>query len=198
MQIFDKFRQIADESTGIPSYAHGQTGVMSTTRTAAGMSMLMGAASLSVKTVVKNIDDFLLKPLGEAMFQWNMSFYEGDINIVGDLEVHAGGAASLMQNEIKSQRLTAFGQLLQNQAIAPFVKIPAYVKAFVESLDLNPDDLVNDQNEAAIYASIIGTAGGPQNPGGGMGIPGGVPGAALPGDEQFSGNPEGGQPPPQG
>src|SRR5690606_13888316 len=61
LQMFDKFRQIADESTGIPSFAHGQTGVMSTTRTAAGMSMLLGAASLNVKTVMKNIDDFLLK-----------------------------------------------------------------------------------------------------------------------------------------
>ena len=197
MQIFDKFRQIADESTGIPSYAHGQTGVMSTTRTAAGMSMLMGAASLNVKTVVKNIDDFLLKPLGEAMFQWNMAFYEGDINIVGDLEVDAGGAASLMQNEIRSQRLTAFGQLLANPAIAPFVKIPAYIKAFVESLELDPEEFINDESQAKIYAELIGAAGGlksQQGMGGGMpnqmGVPGAIPPPAMPGDEQFAGTPQ--------
>jgi len=86
MQMFDKFRQLADESTGIPSYSHGQTGVQSMTRTASGMSMLMGAASLNIKTVIKNIDDQLIKPLGESMFQWNMQFYEGDLPIVGDLE----------------------------------------------------------------------------------------------------------------
>ena len=40
--MFDKFRQLADEATGIPSYSHGATGVQSTTRTASGMSMLMG------------------------------------------------------------------------------------------------------------------------------------------------------------
>ena len=45
MQMFDKFRQLADEQTGIPSYRHGQTGVQSMTRTASGMSMLLGAAS---------------------------------------------------------------------------------------------------------------------------------------------------------
>ena len=64
LMMFDRFRQLADESTGIPSYSHGTTGVQSTTRTAAGMSMLMGAAALSIKTVIKNIDDFLLRPLG--------------------------------------------------------------------------------------------------------------------------------------
>ena len=31
MQMFDKFRQLADESTGLPSYSHGQTGVQSMT-----------------------------------------------------------------------------------------------------------------------------------------------------------------------
>lgn len=194
MQIFDKFRQIADESTGIPSFAHGQTGIMSTTRTAAGMSMLMGAASLAVKTVVKNIDDFLLKPLGEAMFQWNMSFYEGDLDIVGDMEVNAGGASSLMQNEIRSQRLTAFGQLFANPAIAPFIKIPAYVKAFVESLELDPNELVNNPEEAAMYAAIMGAAGGvqggatPQAGSMGGGQVGGVPAPAMPGGEGFSAN----------
>ena len=65
MMMFDKFRQLADEQTGIPSYSHGQTGVQSMTRTASGMSMLLGASSLNIKTVVKNLDDFLLRPLGE-------------------------------------------------------------------------------------------------------------------------------------
>ena len=34
MQAFDKTRMLADEATGIPSYAHGQSGVTGTTRTA--------------------------------------------------------------------------------------------------------------------------------------------------------------------
>ena len=76
LMMFDKFRQLADEQTGIPSYSHGQTGVQSMTRTASGMSMLLGASSLNIKTVIKNLDDFLLKPLGEAYFQWNMQFLE--------------------------------------------------------------------------------------------------------------------------
>jgi len=156
MQMFDRFRQLADESTGIPSYSHGYTGVTGMTRTASGMSMLMGAASLNIKTVIKNLDDFLLKPLGQAFFQWNMQFYEGELNIIGDLEIKALGTSSLMQKEVRSQRLTTFLQTVQNPAIAPFVKIPTLVKELAYSLDLDPEEIINSPEEASIYATIIG------------------------------------------
>ena len=156
MMMFDKFRQLADEQTGIPSYSHGQTGVQSMTRTASGMSMLLGAASLNIKTVIKNLDDFLLKPLGEAYFQWNMQFLESKLGVKGDLEVKATGTASLMQKEVRSQRLTTFLQSVQNPAIAPFVKINKLIGELAYSLDLDPDEILNDPEEAAIMAQIIG------------------------------------------
>ena len=156
MQMFDKFRQLADESTGIPSYSHGQTGVQSMTRTASGMSMLMGAASLNIKTVIKNIDDTLIKPLGESMFQWNMQFYEGDLPIIGDFEIKATGSSSLMRKEVRSQRLTMFLQTIQNPQIAPFVRISEVIKELAHSLDLDPEEILNSKDEAEIHAKIIG------------------------------------------
>lgn len=156
MMMFDKFRQLADEQTGIPSYSHGMTGVQSMTRTASGMSMLLGAASLNIKTVVKNLDDFLLKPLGQAYYQWNMQFFDGDLDIQGDLEIRAMGTNSLMQKEVRSQRLTMFLQTAQNPAIAPFVKISKIISELAYSLDLDPDEILNDPEEAAIMAQIIG------------------------------------------
>jgi hypothetical protein len=156
MMMFDKFRQLADEQTGIPSYSHGQTGVQSMTRTASGMSMLMGASSLNIKTVIKNLDDFLLKPLGESYFQWNMQFFEGGIDVKGDLEVKATGTNSLMQKEVRSQRLTMFLQTAQSPAIAPFVKISKLISELAYSLDLDPDEILNDPEEAAMMAQIIG------------------------------------------
>ena len=156
MMMFDKFRQLADEQTGIPSYSHGQTGVQSMTRTASGMSMLLGAASLNIKTVVKNLDDFLLKPLGKAYFQWNMQFFEGKLQTEGDLEVNALGTNSLMQKEVRSQRLTMFLQTAQNPAVAPFVKMSKLISELAYSLDLDPDEILNDPEEAALAAQIIG------------------------------------------
>ena len=156
MMMFDKFRQLADEQTGIPSYSHGQTGVQSMTRTASGMSMLLGASSLNIKTVVKNLDDFLLRPLGEAFFQWNMQFFEGSLDVKGDLEVKATGTNSLMQKEVRSQRLTTFLQTVQNPSVAPFVKVSKLISELAYSLDLDPEEVLNDPEEAAIMAQIIG------------------------------------------
>ena len=162
LMMFDRFRQLADESTGIPSYSHGTTGVQSTTRTAAGMSMLMGAAALNIKTVVKNIDDYLLRPLGESMFAWNMQFNEDTPEIRGDLDVKARGTSSLMQKEVRSQRLMTFLQTASNQNLAPFVKWHSVLSEIAKSLDIEPEKLINDPERAAIFAKIMGMANGNQ------------------------------------
>ena len=193
MQIFDKFRQLADEATGIPSYSHGTTGVMSTTRTASGMSMLMGAAALNIKTVVKNVDDYLLRPLGETLFQWNMQFNKDIPDIQGDLDVKAQGTSSLMQKEVRSQRLMTFMQVASNQFLAPFVKWHSIIREIAKSMDIDPDQLVNDPEKAAIFAKMIGEmnanqqAEGNNQQQGGMGATGGVPAGATVTDTQGSG-----------
>ena len=155
IQMYDKARQLADEETGIPSIMHGQTGVTGTGRTAAGLSMLLGSSGLSIKTVIKNIDDYLLKPMGEAFFQWNMQFNEDDPDIIGDLEIKPKGTASVMQKEVRSQRLTMLLQTVANPMLAPFIKIPNLLKELAISQDIDPDSLVNDVNEAQIYAEIL-------------------------------------------
>tara|TARA_R100000027_G_scaffold21432_1_gene15511 strand:+ start:464 stop:2593 length:2130 start_codon:yes stop_codon:yes gene_type:complete len=193
MQMFDRFRQLADESTGIPSYSHGQTGIQSTTRTASGMSMLMGAAALNIKTVIKNIDDYLLKPLGESFFHWNMQFNKDIPEIQGDLDVKARGTSSLMMKEVRSQRLMTFMQVASNQFLAPFVKWHSIIKEIAKSLDVDPDQVVNDPEQAAIFMKLMGEVNGNQqtqgnNPQqGGMGLTGGVPAGANVADTQGSG-----------
>ena len=155
IQMYDKARQLADEETGIPSIMHGQTGVTGTGRTAAGLSMLLGSAGLSIKTVIKNLDDHLLKPIGEAFFQWNMQFNEDQPESEGDLEIKPKGAASVMQKEVRSQRLTALLQTVANPMLAPFIKIPNLIKELAISQDIDPDSLVNDMDQAQIYAEML-------------------------------------------
>jgi len=155
LQMYQTARQLADEETGIPSIIHGQTGVSGTGRTAAGLSMLLGSAGLSIKTVIKNIDDFLLKPLGESFFQWNMQFNDDNAEIIGDLEIKPKGVASVMQKEVRTQRLTTLLQTIANPMLAPFIKIPNLIKELALSQDIDPDQLVNDPDEAAIFADIL-------------------------------------------
>ena len=154
MQMFDKARVLADESTGFPSFAHGQTGVSGVGRTASGISMLMSAANGSIRNVVKNVDDYLLGPIAKAFFNFNMQF-NYDEEIKGDLEVKARGTESLMANEVRSQRLMQFLGVVQNPVLAPFAKMDYIIREIAKSMDLDPDKLTNSMSDAAVQAEIL-------------------------------------------
>ncbi len=154
LMMFDKFRQLADESTGIQSYSHGQLGVSGMTRTSSGMSMLMGASALNIKGVLSNIDTFLLEPLGNALFAWNMQF-NPDVEIEGDLSVKALGVTSMMNKEVRSQRLLMLMQVGANPLWAPFINGEYVIKQLVKDLDLDPDKATNDIQSAKLQALII-------------------------------------------
>lgn len=186
LAMFEKARQLADEAVGLPSYSHGQTGVSGTTRTAAGMSMLMGAAASNIKTVTKNVDDYLLRPLGEAMFAWNMQF-DYDPECQGDLEVKARGTESLMQTEVKSQRLMSFLQVASNPAVTPFVKMPYIVREIARSMELDPDKITNNPDEAMLQALKMQQMGSMQAPSPQPGANPGAPPGANPSDMTGSG-----------
>jgi hypothetical protein len=207
LQLFDKARQLADESTGLPSFSHGQTGVTGVGRTASGISMLMNAASGSIKTVIKNVDDYLLRPLGEGLFRFNMQFnFNPDIK--GDLEVKARGTESLMANEVRSQRLMQFLQVASNPALAPFAKFQYVIREIAKSMDLDPDKVTNNMDEAAIQAELMkgmqaeqpqaqqGQPPAGANPMDPTGAGGGTIGTGIaptPGEQGFTGTPQDGQ-----
>ena len=208
LQLFDKARQLADESTGLPSFSHGQTGVSGVGRTASGISMLMNAASGSIKTVIKNVDDYLLKPLGEGLFRFNMQF-DFDRSLKGDLEVKARGTESLMANEVRSQRLMQFLQVASNPALAPFAKFQYVIREIAKAMDLDPDKVTNNMDEAALQAELMkqfqapldnqqqqqqppaGTD--PMDPTGAGGATIGTGVAPTPGEQGFTGTPQNGQ-----
>ena len=183
IQMYQISRQLADEETGIPSVLHGQTGVTGTGRTASGLSMLLSSGSLSIKTVVKNIDDFLLKPLGEAYFQWNMQYNDDSPDIVGDLSIKPRGTSAVMQKEVRTQRLTALLQTVANPMLAPFIKLPNLVKEIAISQDIDPEELVNDLDEAQLYAKVLQGLQNAQQGTGPEGGPAGQPPAGMGGPD---------------
>lgn len=215
LALFDKARQLADESTGIPSYSHGQSGIQGVGRTAAGMSMLMGAAAQNIKAVVKNIDDYLLVPLGRALFAFNMQF-NFDPKYIGEVEVVAHGTDSLMRNEVRGQKILQFMQVTSNPMDAPYTKRDYLLRELAQSLDLDPEKTVNDPREAGIQAEVMakmhaamgpaapqpGTqapnpsgAPSPQDPtgnGGGNIAPGQAPNPGMPGNTGAGGGDNGG------
>jgi hypothetical protein len=159
----------------------------------------MGAAQGGIKSVIKNVDDYLLRPLGEGLFRFNMQF-DFDPAIRGDLEVKARGTESLMANEVRSQRLMQFMQIASSPALAPFAKFQYVIREIAKSLDLDPDKVTNNMDEAAVQAELMkgfqqpATEGQPAagaNPADPTGAGGGTIGTGqipVPQEQGFSGN----------
>ena len=145
----------------------------------------------------------MLRPLGEGFFRFNMQF-DFDPEIKGDLEVKARGTESLMANEVRSQRLMQFLQIASNPALAPFAKFQYVIREIAKSMDLDPDKVTNNMDEAALQAELMKGFQAPagQQQGGMTPPPGadamdptgagggniGVGQAPVPGEQGFSGN----------
>lgn len=172
--VIEMFRRFADETTSLPSYTHGQQ-TSSLNATATGMSMLMGAANVNLKSVVKNIDDFLIEPAVEALYDWNMEFSD-DPTIKGDLKVNARGSTALIQKEVQSQRILQFLSLVANPMLAPLVDIPVLLKDAAKSMDLDAERVVIAPSMKKMMAASAaqGAMNGDPNQGAGPGGPGTV------------------------
>jgi len=147
-QIVDIFRKFADETTSLPSYTHGeQTGGLN--KTATGMSMLMGAANVALKSTIKNIDDFLMEPMITALFHWNMEFGTNQKS-KGDLRIVARGSTALVQKEVQSQRLLQFLSLVSNPMDAGLVDRNQLLRDIAQSMDIDPDEIVKSEEQLAL------------------------------------------------
>ena len=194
IQMFDTARRLADEATGIPSFSHGMTGVQGIGRTAGGINELMEAASSSTKTVIKNVDDYWLEPIGQSMYYWNMQ-YKFDPTLRGDLAAIAKGTLNLIQKEVKAQKLTNFAQVgFANPALAPWINAKAWLNEFADALELDIGDLLNRPDEAKLQAQIMQAAGGIQQPSIPQGQPQQQPQAGSSPQQQAAGPMNGQQP----
>lgn len=144
MGVFEKFQTLADEYSGIPRYMTGEN-TPGAGRTASGLSMMISNASKSIKSVIASIDENVLSPLLQRLYQYNLR-YSQDPELIGDINIIATGAMSLVAKESAAVRRTEFLQLvLTNQTAAQIVGplgIAELLRAQANLLDLNVDNLV--------------------------------------------------------
>ena len=150
--IIEMFRRFADEETSLPSYTHGEAG-QGLNKTASGMSMLMGAANVAIKSVVKNFDDYLTKPLIQSLFDFCMKWSENETAKSGDVKITARGSTALISKELQSQRLMQFSQMTANPIDMPLTNRRFLLKSIAESLDINADKaLLSDEQTQNVPA----------------------------------------------
>lgn len=113
LAVLEKFYALADDFSMIPRYMSGSDKVSGPARTASGLSMLLDSANKGLKSIVQSIDQHVVSPLLEQMFDHNM-IYSDDETIKGDSQVVARGVASLMQLETLRMRRNEFLQITAN------------------------------------------------------------------------------------
>ena len=175
------FMDLADRVTNIPAALHGTAQGSGANRTFRGAAMLQSNAVKAIQSAVFNIDEFVYKPLGELLYNYNM-VYSKDPTVKGDCKIMARGVTALLQKETDRQNSYEILQMVasagqQLAALPNGAKIVQWaLKNVFENMgvpkELLKDEGVQGQNQA------------------GQGIPGGIPGQG--GQEAQQG--QGGQP----
>lgn len=106
LQVFEFFSAMAENQTGIPRWAYGNTDIGGAGSTSSGLSMLMTHASRGIKEVITHIDHMVCGVI-ERVYDYNMT-YSDDETIKGDCRVVARGSSSLLAKEQKLTRRTEF------------------------------------------------------------------------------------------
>lgn len=116
LTVFEKFSARADEDTMIPRYMTGES-TPGAGRTSSGLSMLISNAGKGIKQVISNIDQNIIVPAIERLYQDNLRYSE-DPDLIGDVSVLAKGATSLVIKEAEAIRRNEFLQLVLNSPVA--------------------------------------------------------------------------------
>lgn len=189
MGVFEKFSALADEYTGIPRYMAGIEGANGAGRTASGMSMMIGNASKTIKSLVSSTDIRVISPVVEGAYEFVMR-YVGDPDVKGDLNVVARGALSLVTKDAAQVRRNEFLNLALNSPVVQQLigvdGIGELLRSTTKTLDLNSEDIVPSSSEmriraaqAALQAQVMQQMQNPQS----------NPGAPTPKKELMNGQP---------
>ena len=116
MAVLEKFSARADEDTMIPRYMSGENSP-GAGRTSSGLSMLISNAGKGIKQVISNIDQNVIVPAIQRLYQDNLR-YSADPDLVGDVNIVAKGASSLVIKEAEAIRRNEFLQLVLSSPVA--------------------------------------------------------------------------------
>jgi hypothetical protein len=149
MAVFEKFMTLADEVSGIPRYMTGQH-VPGAGRTSSGLSMLISNAGKSIKQVIGNVDHDVLTPMLERQYQRNLR-YSDDPDLIGDVQIVARGAMSLVVKEAEAVRKNEFLRLVLESPVAQQIVGPAgtaeLMRDLASNLNTNVDRLVPSRED---------------------------------------------------
>lgn len=144
--IVEMAKGFADEETSLPMIAQGEQGAH-VTQTQGGMAMLMNAANVVFRDVVRNFDDDMTTPNIHRVYDWNMQFSKKE-HIKGDFDVDARGSSVLLVREVQAQNLMAMAMNFSaHPVLGPLTKIAPLYRKLVQAHMLSADEIVYTDTE---------------------------------------------------
>lgn len=142
LALIKTLADLMDEVT-IPRYTHGDA-VRAGGRTSSGLSMLMGAAHVVLKGLVRNWDDHVTMPFLTGLFHWNMQFNPRE-DIKGDYQIKALGATSLVAKELQAEKLLQAAQVTENPRFEGRLKDDVLLSEIFKAMDVKPTMVRTDE-----------------------------------------------------
>lgn len=142
-------KQFIDDETAMPSITEGGTDEMApgAASTVGGFAMLLNAAGVNIRRMVKNWDDDITAPLIRRFYDWNMQ-YSSKKEIKGDMKVEARGTSVLMQREMQAPTLSAIATGWSTHPVLGMMLKPyGMARKTLQSLSIDPGDVLIDQEE---------------------------------------------------
>ena len=161
--LYEFFMKLADEDSGIPRYAHGETQVGGAGRTASGLSMLMTHAARGVKMFIKNLDKGIIQQSVQKQFYYNLDYEELDEDLIGDVKVVAKGSSSMIAKEQQSVRRTEFMGMTNNPVDVQIMGLKGrkyLLDETAKSLEIDRDELFEEfEFEKDSFDNMMGGSG---------------------------------------
>jgi len=145
--VLEVWSTIAEDQTGIPRWAYGNTNIGGAGTTSSGLSMLMTSASRNIKEAIAHIDRVFAGCVSRT-YDFNM-LYDSDESIKGDAKVVARGSAGFMAKEQKTVRTNEILAATNNPIDSQIMGIPGrakLLKVALQGLDIPVDDIIPDEN----------------------------------------------------
>lgn len=149
MNVYDYFFKQASEVTGIPAYMYGSEKVGGAGKTASGLSMLMNAATKTLKGVIKHVDSGVIIP--SINEHWlTLMLYDNEIEKTGDIAVIARASEYLIVAEQLQVRRTEFLVNTANPIDLQIMGIEgraAVLRETVKALKMPTEDIVPSKKD---------------------------------------------------
>ena len=138
-QLFDEY---IDELTGLPAYTAGDMS-NDMNQTAQGLSMQLGMAAIPIETVVKNLEDDVIKNIITGMFNWNMEWNDRE-EIKGDMLVEVLATSSLVAKEVRQIQLNQFLAQTNNPTDNQFIDRKYLLREVAGAMNIDATKAVPD------------------------------------------------------